>query len=108
MFLSTIFAIININNEKIIKGVYIQGMDVSNLTEEEAKNKLQQKAEEIYKKDIKNKEWINTYKPLNTLKGRRMSSSMSFSWLDLFWILCYLAKVVRERPMIYNVEQANY
>lgn len=51
-FLSTIFAIININNEKIIKGVYIQGMEVSNLTEEEAKNKLQQKAEEIYKKDI--------------------------------------------------------
>lgn len=65
MFLSTIFAIININNEKIIKGVYIQGMDVSNLTEEEAKNKLQQKAEEIYKKDItlEYKEYNETITP---------------------------------------------
>ena len=65
MFLSTIFAIININNEKIIKGVYIQGMDVSYLTEEEAKNKLQQKAEEIYKKDItlEYKEYNETITP---------------------------------------------
>lgn len=65
MFLSTIFAIININNEKIIKGVCIQGMDVSNLTEEEAKNKLQQKAEEIYKKDItlEYKEYNETITP---------------------------------------------
>ena len=65
MFLSTIFAIININNEKIIKGVYIQGMDVSNLTEEEAKNKLQKKAEEIYKKDItlEYKEYNETITP---------------------------------------------
>ena len=55
----------NIYNEKIIKGVYIQGMDVSNLTEEEAKNKLQQKAEEIYKKDItlEYKEYNETITP---------------------------------------------
>ncbi len=50
--LSTIFAILNIDNHKIVKGVYIQGIEVSNLTEEEAKEKIQQKIEEITKRDI--------------------------------------------------------
>ena len=38
--LSTIFALLNINNDKIISGVSILGIDVSNLTKEEATNKL--------------------------------------------------------------------
>ena len=37
---STIFALININNEKIINGVFIQGIDVSGLTKEEASKKV--------------------------------------------------------------------
>lgn len=40
LILSTIFALINISNEKIIRGVSIQGIDVSNLTVEEAKQKV--------------------------------------------------------------------
>lgn len=36
LFLSTAFALININNTAIMNGVYIQGIDVSGLTEEEA------------------------------------------------------------------------
>ena len=52
LFMSTIFAILNINNEKIIKGIYIQGIDMSNKTEEEALNLLQNKSEDILKKDI--------------------------------------------------------
>lgn len=52
LFLSTIFAIINIHNEKIVKGVYIQGINVSNLTNEEVLNKLNQKTNEILKRDI--------------------------------------------------------
>ena len=38
--LSTIFALVNINSDKIISGISILGIDVSNLTQEEAKEKL--------------------------------------------------------------------
>ena len=41
LFISTIFAFININNEKIIKGVSIENIDMSGLSKEEAKNKLE-------------------------------------------------------------------
>lgn len=40
LLLSTIFALMNINNTKILNGVYIHGIDVSNLSEEEARNKI--------------------------------------------------------------------
>lgn len=40
MFASTIFALLNLNNEKIISGVSIVGIDVSGLTKEEAKAKI--------------------------------------------------------------------
>ena len=47
---STIFAVVNLGNDKIIRGIYIGEIEVSNMTKEEAKSKL----EEIYsaKKDI--------------------------------------------------------
>lgn len=38
---STIFSLINMNSEKIIKGVYINNIDVSNLTKSEAIEKLE-------------------------------------------------------------------
>ena len=37
---STVFALTNINNDKIINGIQIQGIDVSNLTAEEATEKV--------------------------------------------------------------------
>lgn len=40
-FISTIFALTNINNDKIMKGVSIEGIDVSGLTKEEAITKMQ-------------------------------------------------------------------
>ena len=40
MIFSTIFAFLNINSNTIAKGVYVKGIELSNLTEEEAKNKL--------------------------------------------------------------------
>lgn len=40
MLMSTIFALINVNNTKIMKGVSIEGIDVSNLTIEEATKKI--------------------------------------------------------------------
>ena len=49
---STVFAFININNEKIISGVSIKGIDVSGLTKEEAKAKLELVYNEKMEKDI--------------------------------------------------------
>lgn len=50
--ISTIFAVINSTNEKIIKGVKIQDIDVSGLTKQEAKDKLSKMIEELSDKDI--------------------------------------------------------
>ena len=38
LIFSTIFAFLNINNDKIIKGISIEGVDVSGLSADEAKN----------------------------------------------------------------------
>ena len=50
--LSTIFALINMNNTNIIDGVYIQGIDVSNLSVEDAKSKLSSIVNEYISKEI--------------------------------------------------------
>ena len=65
LFVSTIFAIVNINNNNIIKGVYIQGIDVSNLTKEELIEKLNTKTKEILKNEIElvYKEYSTTIVP---------------------------------------------
>ena len=52
--LSTIFAVININNENIIKGVQIAQIDLSDMTKEKAKITL----EEIYSKKIENEIYL--------------------------------------------------
>lgn len=49
---STIFALLNINNEKIVSGVKIQGIDVSGLSKEEAKSKLELVFNEKKQKEI--------------------------------------------------------
>lgn len=50
--LSTIFALINMNNNNIIDGVFIQGIDVSNLSVEDAKSKLSSIVNEYISKEI--------------------------------------------------------
>lgn len=50
---STIFAFININNEKIISGVTIKGIEISGLTKEEAMAKLETIYSEKLEKDLK-------------------------------------------------------
>lgn len=50
--LSTIFALININNNNIISGVKIEGIDVSGLSREEAKSKIETVYNEKIQKDI--------------------------------------------------------
>ena len=52
MIFSIIFAILNINNSNIINGMKIEGIDVSGLTREEAKTKLEEIYNEKKQKDI--------------------------------------------------------
>ncbi len=65
IFFSTIFALVNINNEKIIKGISIVGIDVSGLTKEEATEKLNNLYKEKKEKEIgiKYQEYENTLNP---------------------------------------------
>ena len=49
----TIFALLNINNTKIISGIKINNIDISNLTQEEAKEKVQKLVDEKKKENIK-------------------------------------------------------
>lgn len=65
IFCSTIFALVNINNEKIINGVTIANIDVSGLTKEEANSKLKEiyqtkKEKEI---EIKYQDYETTLNP---------------------------------------------
>lgn len=49
---STIFALMNINNEKIVSGVSISGIDVSGLSKEEATGKIKNIYQEKMEKEI--------------------------------------------------------
>lgn len=51
---STIFAIINMGNEKIVKGIHIAQIDVSDMTKEQAKTTL----EEVYSKKEENEIYL--------------------------------------------------
>ena len=63
--LSTVFALININNTKIVNGVKIEGIDVSGLSREEAKAKFESVYNEKKQKDIllKYKDYDATINP---------------------------------------------
>ena len=62
LFLSTIFAITNINNNNIVKGVYIEDVDISKLTKEEVKTKTGEKIKEIEDIEIYYDEYSETVK----------------------------------------------
>jgi len=64
-FCSTIFAIININNENIISGISISGVDVSGLSKEEAIAKMANIYQEKKEKEIpiKYQDYENTLNP---------------------------------------------
>lgn len=65
MILSVIFAILNINSTKILPGISIEGIDVSNLNKEEAIEKLEKVYSEKLKKEInfKYKDYETTINP---------------------------------------------
>lgn len=52
LFISIIFAILNINNSKIIKGIHIEKVELSNLTKDEAINIINEKLEKIEDVDL--------------------------------------------------------
>lgn len=52
MFLCSIFALLNMNNNKIIKGITINQISVENLTKEEALEKIEEEANKNLEKDI--------------------------------------------------------
>ncbi len=62
---STIFALLNINNDKIISGISIEGIDVSGLSKEEALANIQNIYNEKMQKDIniKYEEYENSLNP---------------------------------------------
>ena len=63
---STIFALFNINNEKIINGITISGVDISKLSKEEAKEKIHNLFEDKKQKDLnlKYQDYENTLSPI--------------------------------------------
>lgn len=63
---STIFALFNINNEKIINGITISGVDISKLSKEEAKEKIHNLFEGKKQKDLnlKYQDYENTLSPI--------------------------------------------
>jgi len=54
MIFSVVFALFNMNNEKILKGISILGIDISDLTVEEAKTKINNAIEERFKEENNN------------------------------------------------------
>ena len=52
LFFSTIFALVNMNNQKMMSGISIKGIDVSGLSKEEAKAKLETIYNEKMEKEI--------------------------------------------------------
>lgn len=66
LIISTIFAFLNINNDKIINGISIEGVDVSGLSAYEAKNKLDEIYNQKNNRDIKVKhgEFETTISPI--------------------------------------------
>lgn len=52
LFISTIFAIVNMNNTNIISGIKVEGIDISKMSKEEAENVINDKIQEILKRDI--------------------------------------------------------
>lgn len=63
LFLSTIFAIININNNNVIKGVFIEEIDVSNLDKDSLSNLVNEKINNIEDIEMYYGEYSTIIKP---------------------------------------------
>lgn len=62
LFISTIFAILNINNSRIISGIYLENVNLSNLTKEEATNIINDKLSQIEEVEVEYGEYSEIVK----------------------------------------------
>lgn len=92
---STIFAVINTGNEKIIKGIYIAEIDVSNLTQEEAKKMI----EEIYSQKEENE--------INLIYGE-FEETMTYKTLEVEYQIDEAVKNAYEVGRKGNLFKDNY
>ena len=82
LFLSTIFAILNIDNNNIINGIYIEKVNFSNLSGQEATEVISKKIEEIQDLEIEAKEYETVVKleelGININYKKKMKKAMSY------------------------------
>ena len=92
---STIFALINMGNDKLIKGIKIDQIDVSNMTKEEAKNKL----EEFYSQKEENEIYL-TY--------GEFESTITYKALEVQYQIDQAIKIATEVGKCGNLIKDNF
>lgn len=82
MIFSTIFALLNKTNEKIVKGVFVKGIDVSQLTKQEASEKLNKVFSNEIKKDItlKHADFETVVTPEQIEMNFKLSEAIDFAY----------------------------
>lgn len=95
LFISVIFAIINIGNDKIALGVKIGNIDVSNLTQEEATNKVKEWYNEILENGI-------------NIKYEKMEENINIEEFDASLDIDKLIKQARNIGKSENIIKNNY
>ena len=83
LFISTIFSVLNLNNEKIISGVSISGMDVSGLSKNEATEKIKNIYNEKIEKEIgiKYQDYEATLSPKLMEVNYEIDNALEEAWL---------------------------
>lgn len=92
---STIFAVINATNEKTISGVYIAGIEASNLSKDNLENKFKYLIEELNKKEI-------------ILKYGETETTISLQELNVEYKLDEALKKAYNLGREYNIFKNNY
>ena len=95
LIFSTIFSLININNSKIVSGVKIEGIDVSGLTQDEARGKLETIYNEKKEKEI-------------PIKYQEFESSINPSMIELNYDIDKSIKEAMEVGRNENIFVNNY
>ena len=83
LFISTIFSVLNLNNEKIISGVSISGIDVSGLSKNEATEKIKNIYNEKIEKEIgiKYQDYEATLSPKLMEVNYEIDNALEEAWL---------------------------
>ncbi len=82
LFFSVFFSLININNNKILKGIFINGIDVSELTKDEATKVISEKIKEKIDNNIDIE--ANEFKSTSTFENLGIEYDISSSIAEAF------------------------